>query len=467
MILRSVDYRHDILKGGLSLVRVIEVYKDPAVVLLCLFGSAWLWGDRIDGSYMILGLIAFSMTFPGDIGLLDRPRRVIRMVLINWLIVASILFVFGQVTGYTRLFPDAVLWTWLVSTPLMKVLTHQAVRSILPRYMAVEGKQKTAVVAGVNEIGIKLARQFLENPYHGTRFVGFFDDRSRSRLAESLGNLPLLGDLKQLAAFLNVNRTDHLYLALPMASQPRILALLDTLKDTTASIYFVPDIFVTDLIQGRMDEIGGMPVVTVCATPFTGFNGATKRLSDIVLSLLILTLVSPLMLAVAIGVKRSSPGPIFFRQRRYGQDGREIIVYKFRSMHVSDDPADVRQAEKDDCRVTPFGAFIRRTSLDELPQFINVLQGRMSIVGPRPHAVAHNEQYRKVIKGYMVRHKVKPGITGWAQVSGLRGETDNVDKMRQRIECDLDYLRRWSLGLDLWIMAKTVFIVLRPPSPVY
>lgn len=467
MILKFANYRSDVLKGGLSLVRMIEIYKDPVVVLACLFGAAWLCGDTIDGTYVTLGLIAFSMTFPGDIGLHERPRRVARMVVINWLIVAAILFAFGHVTGYTRLYPHSVLLTWLVSTPVVKILAHEALRKTLPRYMAVEAKQKTAVVAGVNAIGVKLARQFLDNPYHGTRFMAFFDDRSRDRLDASLRDLPLLGNLEQLAGFVNANRIDHLYLALPMASQPRILALLDKLKDTTASIYFVPDIFVTDLIQGRMSEIGGMPVVAVCETPFTGFNGAIKRLSDIVLSLLILALVSPIMLAVAIRVKRSSPGPILFKQRRYGQDGREIVIYKFRSMHVCEDGAVVRQAEKNDPRTTSFGAFIRRTSLDELPQFINVLQGRMSIVGPRPHAVAHNELYRKAVKGYMVRHKVRPGITGWAQISGLRGETDTIAQMQKRIECDLEYLRRWSLGLDIWIIVKTAFTIFRRQQRAY
>jgi putative colanic acid biosysnthesis UDP-glucose lipid carrier transferase len=246
-----------------------------------------------------------------------------------------------------------------------------------------------------------------------------------------------------------------------MATQPRILDLLDQLRDTTASIYFVPDIFITDLIQGRTDVVGDIPVVAVCETPFRGGNGLVKRATDLVFALAILTLISPLLLIIAIGVKASSPGPVIFKQRRYGLDGREIIVYKFRSMTVCEDGAQIAQASKNDQRVTPLGAFLRKTSLDELPQFVNVLQGRMSIVGPRPHAIAHNEQYRKLIKGYMLRHKVKPGITGWAQVNGYRGETDTLDKMKKRIEFDLDYLRNWSVRLDVAIILKTVLVVLR------
>jgi putative colanic acid biosynthesis UDP-glucose lipid carrier transferase len=201
-------------------------------------------------------------------------------------------------------------------------------------------------------------------------------------------------------------------------------------------------------------------VVGICETPFTGTNDLIKRASDIVLASLILVLTSPVLLAITIGVKLSSPGPAIFGQRRNGLDGEEIIVYKFRSMRAMEDGDVVRQATRGDSRITPFGAFLRRTSMDELPQFVNVLQGRMSIVGPRPHAVAHNELYRQLIKAYMVRHKVKPGITGWAQVNGHRGETDTVEKMQTRVEYDLEYLRNWSLGLDLQIIARTIKVVM-------
>jgi len=216
-----------------------------------------------------------------------------------------------------------------------------------------------------------------------------------------------------------------------------------------------------------MDHVGGLPVLAVCETPFYGVNGIVKRVSDIVLATLILILIAPLLAAIALAVKLSSPGPAIFRQRRYGLNGQEVVVYKFRSMTVAEDGAVVRQATKNDARVTRLGAFMRRTSLDELPQFVNVIQGRMSIVGPRPHAVAHNEMYRKLIKSYMIRHKVRPGITGWAQVNGLRGETETVEKMRARIEYDLDYLRNWSLGLDLKIIWQTIFVVFKRPDTAY
>jgi putative colanic acid biosynthesis UDP-glucose lipid carrier transferase len=342
------------------------------------------------------------------------------------------------------------------------LIVHIAVDSYLNSNVYRESVTRNAVIVGVGNLGMQLRDKMDNDLELGLQFKGFFDDRDLSRTTlEGHNSLQLMGRIHELSDYVRNNGIDIIYIALPMTSQPRVLDLLDSLKDTTVSIYFVPDIFVFDLIQARIDDVGGIPVVAVCETPFSGFNGLVKRASDIVLSLIILVLISPLILAVALGVKLTSKGPILFKQRRYGLDAEEILVYKFRSMTVEENGDTVTQATKNDVRITPFGRFIRKTSLDELPQFINVLQGRMSIVGPRPHAVAHNEMYRKVIKGYMIRHKVKPGITGWAQVNGLRGETDTVDKMEARIEYDLDYLRSWSLGFDLKIIVRTVLLVFK------
>ncbi len=269
----------------------------------------------------------------------------------------------------------------------------------------------------------------------------------------------VLGSLAEVGAYTSERGIREVYITLPLGSQPRIVKLLEELQGTTASLYFVPDVFGISIIQGRLQDMNGVPVVGICETPFTGTNQLMKRTSDLVLASLIIVLTSPLLLAIAIGVKLSSPGPVIFRQRRNGLDGDEIVVWKFRSMTTQDDGDVVTQATRNDPRVTRLGAFLRASSLDEMPQFFNVLQGRMSIVGPRPHAVTHNEQYRQIIKAYMVRHKVKPGITGWAQVNGQRGETDTVEKMRARVEYDLEYLRNWSLALDLRIIVGTVRLV--------
>jgi putative colanic acid biosynthesis UDP-glucose lipid carrier transferase len=288
---------------------------------------------------------------------------------------------------------------------------------------------------------------------------GFFDDRAGERHPDALPH-PVLGGMEDIPGFVRQHNIKMIFISQPISAQPRIRKLLADLQDTTASVYFLPDVYVFDLMQARFDNVGGMPVVAICESPFMGINSMVKRGSDIVFGAVILLSVLPVMLLVAVAVRLTSSGPVIFRQRRYGLYGEEIIVYKFRSMVVLDDGGSVVQARINDARLTPIGALLRRSSLDELPQFVNVLQGRMSIVGPRPHAVAHNEQYRKLIKGYMLRHKVKPGITGWAQVNGMRGETEVLEKMEARIQYDLDYLRNWSLWLDLWIILKTVKVVL-------
>jgi putative colanic acid biosynthesis UDP-glucose lipid carrier transferase len=427
--------------------------------------AAW-FGVRFDGPYIILSLLVFSLTFPGRVPRGTSAAAIAREVLAGWVLAVALLLMLGWATRTLGSFDSRVLASWVAVTPVALFAAHLATPLVLPRVLAAEGLQRVAVVAGAGSLGRHLADRIAATPYLGIRVAGFFDDRAPARL-DAIEPGRLLGGLDQLAEYAKKNRVDLIYVTLPMASQPRIMKLLDELHDTTASVYFTPDIFIFDLIQGRMDAIGGIPVLAVCETPFSGMNGVVKRASDIVLAALILLLIAPILAAIAVGVKLSSPGPVLFRQRRYGLDGREIVVYKFRSMTVTEDGPVVRQATKNDARVTRFGAFLRKTSLDELPQFINVLQGRMSIVGPRPHAVAHNEMYRKLIKSYMVRHKVRPGITGWAQVNGLRGETETVEKMKARIEYDLDYLRNWSLGLDLAIIWKTIFVVFRKPETAY
>jgi putative colanic acid biosynthesis UDP-glucose lipid carrier transferase len=259
----------------------------------------------------------------------------------------------------------------------------------------------------------------------------------------------------EAARFVSENGVSVVYITLPMSRHPRILQLVRSLHDTIASVYFVPDFHSLNHIQARVEVVHGVPMIAVCESPFFGALSLAKRASDVLIAGLIVLFLSPLLIAVAIGVKATSPGPVIFKQRRYGLDGREILVYKFRSMTVTEDGAtDYTQVTRGDSRVTPFGAFIRRTSLDELPQFFNVLEGSMSVVGPRPHAIAVNEHYRRLIPSYMFRHKVKPGITGWAQVNGYRGG-DDLHGMTKRIQFDLEYLENWSMAFDLRIILRT------------
>lgn len=302
-------------------------------------------------------------------------------------------------------------------------------------------RAKTVVIVGANPLGYEFALRMDNSAW----VKGFFDDREIARLATGFPPERLLGTLADLPAYLRENAISHIYISLPIVPRPRVLKLVDDLRDSTASVYILPDLFAFD---AKLDEVKGFPVVAVRETPFLGFNAVKKRAIDIVLASVILLFIWPVLLGLAIGVRLSSPGPVLCKQRCYGLDGEGIVVYKFRTTIGADDQAEERK--------TRFARFLRKTSLDKLPQFINVLQGRMSVVGPEPHAVARNEWYRQLIDGYMQRHKVRPGITGWAQVNEFRGETETVEKMRKQVEYDLDYLRHWSLWLELEIIIVAV-----------
>ena len=444
--------------GKDNLLSVIELGLEPVALVFSLWGVAYYYEGALTGHYLLLSILLFAITFPGTGRLGLAPWQVVVACITDWAKTAALLLLTGFMTSYLHEFSRAAMLNWAVIAPLTLIAAHFLLRAFAPALVRLQGPPRRAVIIGMNDQGVALASRVGETPYSRIELAGFFDDRDLDRLDAS-SEYRLVGPLTELNKFVREKDIQIIYISLPMASQPRILQLLDELKDTTTSIFFVPDMFVTDLIQGRTGSVCGMPVISVCETPFTGINGFVKRASDIVLSLIILTLISPILVVIGLAVKLTSAGPMIFKQRRYGLDGKEILVYKFRSMTVTENGDSVKQATKNDSRITPLGAILRKTSLDELPQFINVLQGRMSIVGPRPHAVSHNEMYRKLIKGYMVRHKVKPGITGWAQVNGYRGETDTLDKMEGRIDYDLDYLRNWSFRLDLYIIYKTIRVV--------
>jgi putative colanic acid biosynthesis UDP-glucose lipid carrier transferase len=381
-----------------------------------------------------------------------------RDTFVGWGIIVAVLLLLNYAANFSRHYSEQVIVTWLIVTPIALLVSHIAVR-VIADTMRKKGGQRSAVVVGANETSLKLVKRVAEFPYLLIDIRGYFDGRNDERVPTGLG--ARLGGIADVASYARKHNIEMIFISLPMSAQPRIREIIDDLHDTTASVYFLPDVYVYDLMQARFNSVGGIPVVAACESPFSGVDSVVKYVSDFVLALLILVLISPIMLGIALAVVLTSPGPAIFRQRRYGLNGEEITVYKFRSMTVREDGSNVVQAQKDDPRVTKIGAFLRRTSLDELPQFVNVLQGRMSIVGPRPHAVAHNELYRKLIKGYMLRHKVRPGITGWAQVNGMRGETEVLEKMQGRIDHDLYYLQNWSIWFDLWIILRTVGVVLR------
>jgi len=437
----------------------------PLVVVLTLGVCVFACGQSLSLQFDALGLVAFLITAqvfsPLDLGSRHgtRTRKIVSRILLEWSCVVAVLVFLSISFKLTHLFPRDIIVSWFLVTPVALLLAD-SLRNPIAQWLASDrGMVQRYIIIGANDVGVELARR-IEHSHAGEKFFGFLDYRSANRVMDGL-NRSVTGNCsaRDFADFVRANAISRVYLSLPISTTPRIEELLKELRDTTASVYFVPNIFAFDLVQARCLEINGMPAFSICDSPLQGMSGFWKRVFDVVLASIALVFTSPVLLAVALAIKQSSPGSVLFKQRRYGLNGEEILVYKFRSMTVCEDGPVVAQATERDSRVTPLGAFLRRTSLDELPQIFNVLEGKMSFVGPRPHAVAHNEEYRKLINGYMIRHKVRPGITGWAQVNGLRGETSTVDKMHRRVQYDLDYLRNWSLWLDLKILARTALTV--------
>ncbi len=446
--------------AGIQAVMPAVVAVGSLYVTIVFFGIVF---DRSSEAIIIVAVLCLILIqAPREVSTQLTSARIssITDVIFRWLLLLAVMLAIGYVTKSLHEYPRRIFLTWAVVTPVALIFSTLAMQEVMHHFLMNAFENRSAIFAGYNNSSLELARRLRSNPAMRLEVSGFFDDRSSDRLGME-SDAKLIGNLSDLSAYVKEHGTDVIFIALPIRHVKRVMNLLDDLRDTTASIYYVPDVFVFDLIQARSGEIHGIPVVAMCETPFYGYRGVTKRLTDIVLSVTILLLFLPLLLLIAVLVKFSSPGPVIFKQRRYGLDGQEIGVYKFRTMTVTEDGPQVRQASKTDKRITRIGGVLRRTSLDELPQLINVLQGRMSLVGPRPHAVAHNEEYRKLIKGYMVRHKVLPGITGLAQVNGCRGETSQLEEMEARVNYDLDYLRRWTPMLDLKIILLTAVRVFR------
>jgi putative colanic acid biosynthesis UDP-glucose lipid carrier transferase len=462
-MLEDRSARKQFLQAPPSVASAVAALLEPGLALLVLVLCHIAYGEDFVGASSALAMMLLALSFPGINRFRKSAGAVAIDVLLSWAGVLFVLLLVGYASRALRQFNPDMLLAWVVVTPFVQWLAVIGGQALLRHYHAAPDARRPAVIVGAHRIGVRAAAMLESRKADGRDFLGFFDDRAVDRI-DAEARSRLLGTLQDLPGFIEAAGVKDVFITLPLTSQPRILSLMEQLQNTTASLHFVPDVFGVSIIQGRLSDMGGIPVVGLLATPFEGANGMVKRGSDIVLSLLILALASPLLLLLAIVVKLSSSGPVIFKQHRTGLNGEVIEVYKFRSMTVTENGSEVPQATRGDARITPFGAFMRRTSLDELPQFVNVLQGNMSIVGPRPHAVAHNDQYRKLIKAYMARHKVKPGITGWAQVNGLRGETDTVEKMARRVEYDLEYLRNWSLGLDLLIIARTAKLMFTDPK---
>lgn len=386
----------------------------------------------------------------------------------TWSLTIFVLALLSLATRSGEMYARSELFSWFILAPITIGLCRMSARVIQQGAIRQGMGTRRVAIAGFNKLGNKVAAELQSNATLGWRVTGFYDDRviNRDQPAdgEQATEIRLSGDLQELIRKARSGDIDTVLVTLPMRAETRIREVLKQLSDSTVSVYIVPDIFVFDLLHSRWTHIGQLSAVSIFENPLDGIDGFAKRLTDVLIATCALLVAAIPMSLIALAVKLTSPGPVFFRQRRYGLDGREIRVWKFRSMRTCDDGATVKQASKGDSRVTPLGRFLRKTSLDELPQLFNVIDGSMSLVGPRPHATAHNEEYRQQIHGYMLRHKVKPGITGLAQVSGCRGETDTLEKMERRVAFDHQYIRGWSLWLDIKILFRTLLVAWRQPE---
>lgn len=375
--------------------------------------------------------------------------------LVSWMGALTIVIVGLFLTKASENYSRITLVLWMMSGVFALVGWRYAFKILLSGLRKRGRNTRRIAIFGLSDTGIRLAQQTQLHPEIGYKLEAIFDDRAPERLDSKYHSL-LKGNVQAGLDLASNNEFDIIYIALPLQARERIQQILSAFGDTTATVHVVPDLFMYCLMHGQMTQVGSMQTISVYDSQMAGGVALLKRIEDIFLSTIALILTAIPLVFIAIAIKTTSPGPVIFKQERYGLNGRKIKVWKFRTMKVMEHTDVVAQATKNDPRVTTVGAFLRRTSLDELPQFINALKGDMSVIGPRPHAVAHNETYRKKVNYYMLRHKVKPGITGWAQVNGWRGETDSLDKMKARVEYDLEYIRNWSLWLDFKIVILTV-----------
>lgn len=438
---------------------------DMTIIVGGLYASTFAYGNAWTSDYLALGLVSLSLFYwiARQRGLYDSWRleeisAELRQVFSTWGTVALYLLAIAFVTKMSSDFSRISVTTWFIATPLLLVSARIFGRSLLKHARSKGYNTRECAIVGADHLAQRLARKIQHAPWMGLNIHGFYDNLlERHHVPDQNLGLSVQGTLDQLVKEAKAGRFDIIYLAMPMKAVKLMQELVLELADSSAQVEFVPDVFTFNMLNSRVKDVGGLPTISVYDTPMDGLGALAKRLEDIALASLILIMIAAPMLLIAAAVKFTSAGPVIFKQRRYGLNGDPIYVWKFRSMTTSDNGDVIKQASRDDERVTSVGRFLRRTSLDELPQFFNVLQGSMSIVGPRPHAVAHNEEYRQEISGYMQRHLVKPGITGWAQINGLRGETDTLEKMAKRIDHDMYYIRNWSLGMDLRIIFLTIF----------
>ena len=385
-----------------------------------------------------------------------------------WSISFLVLFLLGFLTKQSTAYSRAFIVELYVVGFLFQVAIHFVTRLITQSFNKHAHTKDNVIIVGQGQLANYLEHKITSNPWLHQNVIGTVSIEEELKHSQKIQKSQLnaypnsttiqLGKVAELPDLIDKHGITTIYLVTPLESSKVLEDLYFVLLDKYVSIHWIPDIFSLRLINHSVREIAGIPVITLSETPLTGISRLTKSIEDKVLSVLILLMISPILIMIAIAIKLDSPGPVFFRQERAGWNGKTFSIWKFRSMRADQQTTtdkELKQAEKNDPRVTKVGAFIRKTSLDELPQLFNVLTGNMSLVGPRPHALQHDEVYAKGISDYYARHNIKPGITGLAQVRGFRGETKEIDQMTKRIESDIEYINNWSIWLDLSILART------------
>ncbi|WP_239250108.1 undecaprenyl-phosphate glucose phosphotransferase [Candidatus Nitrotoga sp. M5] len=458
-----------LLKENASTLEFVQRFLDPFVVVasgILLYGIRFeSWDFPMNYVFVLIGGFLFCLAiFP----FFDmyRPRRgaslwaEIQILASAWTVVCAGLIIVLFATKTSTYFSRIWIGQWAIAGFVSLVAFRVTLRVGLRFFRRRGFNLRFIAIAGAGKLGRDVANRLAASPWTGLKVIGFYDDDPRIQ-RQVLEGVPVRGGLHCLPKEVVELGIDQVWIALPLQQDKQVKSLVAHLSRLPVQVTFVPDIYGVHLLNHSIGEVAGFPVIHLLESPLSGVQGIVKAVEDKILAVLIMLLAIPLMLLIIIGVKLSSPGPIFFRQLRGGLHGERIWVWKFRTMkHHTEPPEKVSQARPGDHRITAFGAFLRRTSLDELPQFLNVLKGDMSIVGPRPHAVAHDEFYLQQIDAYMLRHHVKPGITGWAQVNGWRGETGEIEKMEMRVKHDLYYINNWSLWFDLRIIFMTIFMMI-------
>lgn len=394
-----------------------------------------------------------------EFGELQNVRRQLRSMLTAWTATIVILIVAGFLLKLSDEFSRVWLVSWYVASAGSLVGIRFCAARVLRQWTTTGRYFRAAVVVGAGELGQRFVRWVVENPGAGMRIVGIFDDRL-TRVANPVQGIPVLGSVRDLVEYGRRSPIDVVVIALPLSAERRILSLIGILRILPADIRLLSDSIGFRLRKYTISYAAGIPTINIANRPIAGWSLVAKRALDVTIASFALTMLLPVLAAIAVLVRLDSPGPVLFRQQRLGFNNNTFFIYKFRTMRVeATDTNAEKLVQRDDARVTRVGRILRRTSLDELPQLWNVLKGDMSLVGPRPHplrAKAADRLYHEVVAEYAMRHRVRPGITGWAQVNGWRGETDTVEKIQKRVEHDLYYIDNWSIWFDIWILLLTL-----------